>query len=316
MAENSHWFITGGAGFIGSHLVRELVARGQQVSVLDDLSQGKPENLAAVKAHIRFTRGDICDFSAVSDACRGAGYVVHLAALTSVAGSMEKPQETLQVNVRGTLNVLEAARKNGAKRVLFASSAAVYGTRPELPYREDTPADCHSPYAWSKQAATELCRLYTRAYGLDTVVLRFFNVFGAGQNPDSPYAPVIAKFMQCAAQNKPLEIDWDGQQSRDFIHVQDAVAAILLAAQKGAAGSVYNAASGRTYTLSELADAVEKVSGRKLPRVPREKRPGDVHASAADISKIRALGFAPCVSLEQGLREIWQECAATVRQAA
>ncbi len=307
MANTYHWLITGGAGFIGSHIVRELVRQGQRVTVLDNLSGGKLENLEAVRGKITFIQGDICDFSDVIDACSEVDYVLHHAALISVAESMAKPQETAEINVQGTVNVLEAARQCGVKRVVFASSAAVYGTRPELPYREDTPIDCQSPYAWSKQAGAELCQLYTKAYGLEAVALRYFNVFGTGQNPNSAYAAVIAKFMQLAAENKPLGIDWDGLQSRDFVNVADVVQANLLAATKGVPGEIYNVASGRTYTLLELADTIEKVSGRKLERVSRPKRPGDVHESSADISKIKALGYQPKVTLEEGLRQMWQE---------
>ena len=187
MQEKFHWLVTGGAGFIGSHIVKELVARGQQVSVLDNLSGGKLENLAPVKDKIRFIQGDIRNFPDILNACAGTDYVLHHAALISVAESMEKPQETSEINVQGTVNVLEAARRNGVKRVVFASSAAVYGTRPELPYKETTPIDCQSPYAWSKQAGAELCQLYSAAYGLQAVALRYFNVYGPGQNPNSVY---------------------------------------------------------------------------------------------------------------------------------
>lgn len=302
-----HWLITGGAGFIGSHIVKELVRQGQRVTVLDNLSGGKLENLAAIQDKINFIKADICDFSAMLKACKEVDYVLHLAALISVAESMAKPQETARINVQGTVNVLEAAKQCGVKRVVFASSAAVYGTRPDLPYKETTPVDCQSPYAWSKQASEVLCRLYTKVYGLETVILRYFNVFGTGQNPDSAYAAVIAKFMQLAAQNKPLAIDWDGLQSRDFVNIADVIQATLLAADKGVCGEIYNVASGRTYTLLELADTLEKVSGRKLERVSRPKRPGDVHESSADISKIKTLGYDPSVTLEEGLKEMWAE---------
>ena len=300
-----HWLITGGAGFIGSHLVHELVRQGQRVTVFDNLSGGKLENLAAVKNKISFIQGDIRDFSALEKVCRGVDYILHHAALISVAESMAKPQETAEINVQGTVNVLEAARKNKVKRVVFASSAAVYGTRPELPYHENTPIDWQSPCAWSKQVGAELCQLYTKAYGVEAVALRYFNVFGPGQNPNSAYAAVIAKFMQLATDNQPLGIDWDGLQSRDFVNVKDVVQANLLAAFKGVPGEIYNVASGRTYTLLELADTIEKVSGRKLARVSRPKRPGDVHESSADISKIKNIGFVPSVSLEAGLQEMW-----------
>lgn len=302
-----HWLVTGGAGFIGSHLVKELVKQGQHVTALDNLSGGKLDNLEEVKGKINFIQGDICDYPVVLKACENVDYILHHAALVSVAESMAKPQETAEINVLGTGNVLEAARQQGVKRVVFASSAAVYGTRPELPYKEDTRTDCQSPYAWSKQVGAELCQLYTKAYGVEAIALRYFNVFGPGQNPNSAYAAVIAKFMQLAEEGKPLGIDWDGLQSRDFVNVADVVQANLLAAIKGVPGEIYNVASGHTHTLLELADTIEKVSGRKLERVSRPKRPGDVHESSADISKIRALGFVPRVTLEEGLRKMWTE---------
>lgn len=306
LTEKFHWLVTGGAGFIGSHLVKELVKQGQRVTVLDNLSGGKLENLSSVQDRITFINADICDYPHVLKACNGVDYVLHHAALISVAESMEKPQETAKINVQGTVNVLEASRQCKVKRVVFASSAAVYGTRPELPYNETTPTDCQSPYAWSKQVGAELCQLYTKAYGLEAVALRYFNVFGADQNPNSAYAAVIAKFMQLAVEGKPLGIDWDGLQSRDFVNVADVVQANLLAATKGVPGEIYNVASGRTYTLLELADTIEKVSGKKLERISRPKRPGDVHESSADISKIRALGFVPSMTLEEGLKEMWK----------
>ena len=302
-----HWLITGGAGFIGSHLARTLVAQGQQVTVLDNLSGGNPENLASIRDKIHFIQGDICRLPDVIAATQNVNYVLHHAALVSVAESMDNPQKTTEINVNGTQNVLEAARRNNVKRVVFASSSAVYGNSPHLPYTESTPVDCQSPYAWSKQAGAELCQLYTKSFNLETVVLRYFNVFGTGQNSNSAYAAVIAKFMQLAADNKPLGIDWDGLQSRDFVHVSDVVQANLLAAQKGIPGEIYNVASGHTYTLLELADTIEKVSGRKLERVFRPKRAGDVHESSADVRKIKALGFKPQVSLEEGLKQMWKE---------
>ncbi|MBR4681861.1 MAG: NAD-dependent epimerase/dehydratase family protein [Elusimicrobiaceae bacterium] len=302
--QRNHWLVTGGAGFIGSHLVRTLAAQNQQVTVLDNLSNGNMQNLLSVQDKIHFINGDICDFKTCISASAGVDYVLHHAALVSVAQSMENPRQTLQTNVQGTQNILEASVQNHIKRFIFASSAAVYGTRPELPYTEQTPVDCKSPYAWSKQAAAELCRLYTKSYGLETVVLRYFNVYGPGQNPNAAYAAVVAKFMQLADENKTLGIDWDGLQRRDFINVQDVVQAVLLAVAKGVSGETYNVASGRTYTLLELADTIEKIFGRPLKRVQQPKRPGDVHESSADIGKIRALGFIPRITLEQGLAEM------------
>lgn len=309
MTQNNtfHWLITGGAGFIGSHLARTLVARGQRVSVLDNLSANSLMNLAPVQNKIQFIEGDICNLSDIVHACRGVDYILHHAAFVSVAASMQNPEKTAHINIHGTQNVLEAARQCGVKRVVFASSSAVYGNNPHQPYREDAATDCQSPYASSKQEGSKLCQLYTKQYGLETVVLRYFNVFGTRQNPHSAYAAVIAKWMQHAAQNKPLGMDWDGKQTRDFIHVSDVVQATILAAQKGVPGEIYNVASGHTYTLLQLAETIEKVSGRKLGRISRPKRPGDVHESSADISKICALGFKPAVTLEQGLRQMWHE---------
>ena len=302
-----HWLITGGAGFIGSHLAHTLVAQGQQVTVLDNLAGGNLQNLADIQDKIHFIQADICHACDVQNACQTVDYILHHAALVSVSESMENPQKTTEININGTQNILEAARQNGVKRVVFASSSAVYGNRPDLPYKESTPTDCQSPYAWSKQAAAELCQLYTKIYGLETVVLRYFNVFGPRQNPNSAYAAVIAKFIQLAAENKPLGIDWDGLQSRDFVHVSDVVQANLLVAQKGVPGEIYNVASGRTATLLDLAAILEKVSGRKLERIARPKRPGDVHDSSADISKISSLGFQPRTTLEEGLTQMWEE---------
>ncbi len=304
--EKFTWVITGGAGFIGSHLARELVHIGQRVRVLDNFSYGSRAHLADIADQIDLVEGDTRDWHAVQQALEGADFVLHHAALVSVAESVENPLATEEVNVHGTSNVLEAARRQGVRRVVFASSSAVYGNRPQLPYREDTPEDCQSPYAWSKHAGERLCSLYTHLYKLETVILRYFNVFGPGQNPNSAYAAVIAKFMQMAEQNHPLGIDWDGQQSRDFVNVRDVVQANLLAVFKAAPGEIYNVGSGNTTSLLELADRIEQISGRKLGRVFRPKRPGDVKLSAADISKIKALGFVPHISLQEGLLEIWR----------
>lgn len=301
------WVITGGAGFIGSHLAKALVARGQRVRIVDDFSSGSAENLCPIAGQVECVRADIRHFAALAPAFAGADYVLHHAALVSVPLSVQKPLETFQINVQGTLNVLEAARRAGVKRVIFAGSSAVYGNGPDLPYKESAARSFESPYALSKQMGEDLCRQYTRLYGLETVTLIYFNVFGAGQNAHSPYAAVIAKFLEWAAQGKPLGIDWNGRQSRDFVHVQDIVQANLLAAFCARAGESYNVGGGRTYSLLELADLLDRICGRKLPRVFRPKRTGDVKLSAADISKIRALGFEPKVSLPDGLAEMWAQ---------
>ncbi|MGN1058436.1 MAG: NAD-dependent epimerase/dehydratase family protein [Candidatus Avelusimicrobium sp.] len=212
--------ITGGAGFIGSHIARALINKGHTVLVFDNFSSGSMANLAPVADKIHIIKGDICNFNALLGAFEGVDYVFHQAALVSVPQSVQEPLQTWQINVQGTANVLEAARQKGVKRVMFACSSAIYGNGPDLPYKETAPKDCQSPYALSKLMGLELCQMYTRVYGLETVPLIYFNVFGNGQNPHSPYAAVIAKFMQLAAEGKPLGIDWDGCQSRDFVHVR------------------------------------------------------------------------------------------------
>lgn len=301
-----HWAVTGGAGFIGSHLVRELVRQNQRVTVFDNFSASPQSSLADIMDKIRVVKGDVRDCAALQPAFAGVDFVLHHAALVSVPKSVENPEETAQINIQGTANVLETARTSGVRRVVYASSSAVYGNGTALPHKETDPVDCRSPYAVSKQAGSELCRMYTQLYGLETVSLRYFNVYGAGQNPHAAYAAVVAKFMACARENNPFEIDWDGLQSRDFIHVSDVVQANLLAALQGAPGEIYNVASGKTCSLLELADLVERVSGRHLRRIFRPKRAGDVRFSSADISKIRALGFVPAVTLETGLAALWR----------
>lgn len=304
------WLVTGGAGFIGSHLVKTLLQHGQRVRVLDNFSSGFAANLAPFQDHIDLFTADIRNAESVRQALEGVDYVLHHAALVSVAESVEKPLQTLDINVQGTANVLQAAREAGVKRVVFASSSAVYGNGKDMPYTENSPVDCQSPYALSKQTGAELCQLYTRLYGLETVSLRYFNVFGPGQNPHAAYAAVIAKFMQFARLGQPLHIDGNGRQSRDFVYIDDIVQANLLAARKAQPGEIYNVASGKTYSLLQLADLIEKVSGRPLPRVFGPRRAGDVDLSAADISKFCAQGYRPGVSLEEGLRRLWTQTEA------
>ncbi len=307
LKERKTWLITGGAGFIGSHLAAELVRQGQEVRIFDNFSSGKKARLAPLKNKIQIFPGDIRDEDALLQAFQGADYVLHHAAQVSVPYSVENPHETEEINVQGTARVLEAARQSGIKRLVFAASCAIYGNSTQSPYTEQTPQDCQSPYAFSKQAGIKLCQLYNRLYGLETVSLIYFNVFGSGQDPNSAYAAVIAKFMQQARQNQPLYIDWDGKQSRDFVHVQDVVQANLLAIIQAQPGHSYNVANGTTYSMLELADIIEKISGRRLERIFRPKRAGDIKISCADISKIQALGFRPSISLQQGLQEMWNK---------
>ncbi len=301
---NTVSFLTGGAGFISSHLAEKLVKKGHRVIIYDNFSTGNIENLTAIKDKIEIIKGDINDFQTLCQAMKGADYVYHHAALVSVAQSMEEPANTQKINIEGTNNVLEAARINGVKKVLLASSSAVYGNGTDIPYKESAKTDCRSPYAASKLIGEELLKCYFKAYGLDTVCVRYFNVFGPGQSANSPYAAVIAKFMDLAKQGEKFLIDWDGLQSRDFVFIDDVTEATILAMEKGEPGEVYNIASGRTYTLLKLAEEIENLFGKKIERVFRPKRAGDIKESAADISKISALGFKAEFSLEEGLKRM------------
>ena len=300
------WVVTGGAGFIGSHVVKELVRLGQQVTVVDNLSSGSSRNLEEVEGQIQLVRADIRRASALKPAFDGADFVCHYAALVSVAQSVQEPEETMSVNVHGTENVLEAALQAGVKKMIFASSSAVYGNSGDVPYTESSALDFRSPYALSKYMGEKLCRHYTEVFGLHVTLLRGFNVFGPGQNTQTAYGAVVAKFMQAAKEEDPLPICGDGSQIRDFIYVEDAVQACLLAMQKGGAGETYNVASGQTCSLLELAKTFEQVVGHALKKEFLSARAGDVAVSQADISKLRALGFSPRVSLVEGLRRTWE----------
>ena len=297
-------FITGGAGFIGSRLAEKLTQNGHKIIVYDNFSSGDVKNLSKIKNKIKIVKGDITDFKKLKQAMKGVDCVYHHAAMVSVAQSMEEPAKTHKINIEGTNNVLEAARLNGVKRVLLASSGVVYGNGKELPYKETALTDCRSPYAASKLIGEELLKCYFKAYGLETVCVRYFNVFGPKQNPNSPYAAVIAKFMDLAKRGTTFFIDWDGKQSRDFVFIDDVADATILVMEKGKAGEVYNVASGKTYTLLKLAKEIEAIAGKKMKRVFKPKRAGDVKNSAADITKITQLGYKAKVSLKEGLKEI------------
>ena len=303
---SAHWVVTGGAGFVGSHLVRELVRQGQQVTVLDNLSSGNLQNLEETP-QVRFIKADICRFAGLVDLLKGADYVLHQAAQVSVAQSVQDPEQTMRTNVQGTENILEAALQAGVKKVVLASSSAVYGNGTQCPYKETASLEFKSPYALSKYLGEKLCRHYTEVFGLHTVILRAFNIFGPRQNIHTAYAAVVAKFMQIAREGVPFPIDGDGTQQRDFVHVRDVVQANLLAITKGRAGEAYNVASGKTYSLLQLAELIEKIAGKKLGCTFGPRRAGDVDVSSADIGKLKSLGYKPSVSLEEGLREMWQQ---------
>lgn len=300
------WLVTGGAGFIGAHLVRALVQNGQRVTVLDDFSAGARANLLPFGRAVRVLEGNILDLKTVKKACRGADFVLHHAALVSVPRSIEEPNETYQINVQGTANVLEAAKEARVKRVVFASSCAVYGPGKPQPFDETAPRRPGTPYALSKSQGEDLCRSYRDLYGTDCVILRYFNVYGPGQNPQGPYSAVIAKFLDCAARGLPLTMDWDGRQTRDFTFVEDVARANLWAALKARPGETYNVGTGRSESLLKLAALTEAAAGAKRGRVLRPKRAGDVRRSAADVSKARREGFETRFTLPEGLKICWE----------
>jgi UDP-glucose 4-epimerase len=296
--------VTGGAGFIGSHLVETLVAGGCRVSVLDNLSSGKLANLDPVAHRIRLIRGDIRDPAALEEAAAGCEVVFHLAAVVSVPQTTEDPLGSAAVNETGSLQALEAARSARARRLVFASSSAVYGDEPTLPKREDLPARPLTPYAVQKLAVEYYLRVYQSIYGLETAGLRFFNIFGPRQDPSSPYSGVISLFMTQALKGEPPVIYGDGRQSRDFVFVEDAVRALIAAATSPSApGKVFNVGTGKSVTINGLWEAIATLSGSGVSPVHGLPRPGDVPHSVAAIDCARAdLGFVPGVSFEQGLK--------------
>jgi UDP-glucose 4-epimerase len=297
--------ITGGCGFIGSHIAEALVADGIKVRVFDNFSSGKLENLKGFGSGIEVIRGDVCDPEELSSAMKGVSHVFHEAALVSVAVSVEKPLDNDDINIRGTLNVLQAARAAGVKRVVFATSAAVYGNNPVLPKREDMLPEPESPYALGKLTGEYYLKLFSSLYGVETVALRYFNVFGPRQDGKSMYSGVISRFTDDLRAGRTPTIFGDGEQTRDFVYVKDVVQANLLAMRSGnvGRGEVFNVATGKTVSLLQLLDALKKIMGSQVIPQFKNARPGDIKHSLADISKIRVtLGYAPKFGLEEGLR--------------
>jgi UDP-glucose 4-epimerase len=294
--------VTGGAGFIGSHLVDALVAGGCRVSVLDDLSAGKMENLQLSADGVDFHRGDIRDMSAVRRALGDCEAVFHLAAMVSVPQTVSDPLQSTEINIMGTVNVLEAARQRQCRAVIFASSCAVYGDHPQLPKTEQMPTQSLSPYAQQKLTAEQYLSLFHRIYDLSAVSLRFFNVYGPRQDPSSPYSGVISIFMNRALAQESPNIYGDGRQSRDFIYVKDIARALMLAAAPGAAGCVINVGSGKNVAIAELWEKISSLAGVRVPARYLEAREGDIRHSLSSIELAReVLGFAPSVDLDDGL---------------
>lgn len=298
------YLVTGGAGFIGSHIVDELVWRGQQVRVLDNFLTGKRQNLAKYLADIELIEGDIRNLATIQQAMQGVDYVLHQAALPSVPRSVADPATSHEVNATGTLNVLIAARDAQVKRVVYASSSSVYGNNPAPVKQEDMPTNPLSPYAVSKLAGENYCKVFYQVYGLETVVIRYFNVFGPDQDPNSPYAAVIPKFITLMLRGEPPPVDGDGTQSRDFTYVANVVDGNLRAAtQPDIAGRVFNVACGLSFSLLQLIAHINSILGTDHEPIFRELRPGDIKHSLADISAAREeLGYRPVVSFEEGLK--------------
>lgn len=301
------FLVTGGAGFIGSHLCEALVARGCAVRVLDDFSSGHRENLRAVRDEIETIEGDVRDVAAVESAARGVDGVFHLAALVSVPDSVNRPRDSHAINAGGTLNVLLAARAAGARRVVYASTAAAYGSDPELPKREDMLPMPESPYAADKVAGELYLRVFAKLYGMGTVALRFFNVYGPRQDPRSPYSGVISRFVHALRTGARPVVFGDGAQTRDFVYVADVARACVAAMFNPAVGrgAVLNVATGRSVSLLELLRELGELTGRAIEPEFAPERPGDIRHSAADVRRAAdTLGFRAEVSLRDGLRRL------------
>ncbi|HEX8871233.1 MAG TPA: SDR family oxidoreductase [Candidatus Acidoferrum sp.] len=302
------YLVTGGAGFIGSNTVDELVRRGHGVVVLDDLSSGKEENLAEVRNKITFMKGSITDLEAVQKAMHQAEYVIHLAARTSVPRSMKDPLDTNRINVEGTLNVLVAARDNRVKRLVLAASSSAYGETPTLPKTESMRPEPISPYGVSKFVGELYAQTFGRCYGLENVCLRYFNIFGPRQDPDSPYSGVLSRFATAFLEDGQPVVFGDGEQSRDFTFVDNAVQANLLACETpNVSNQVFNIGTGQRITLNQTLELLRRISGKNLAAKYDPPRDGDIRDSQADIQKARQLlGYEPTVMFEEGLNGTYE----------
>ena len=302
------YLVTGGAGFIGSNLVDELVRRGHRVVVLDDLSAGKEANLADVRGQIDFRIGSITDLAAVQSACNGVDYVIHLAARTSVPRSVQNPIESNFVNIDGTLNVLVAARDAQVRRVVFAASSSAYGETPTLPKIESMPADPISPYGVTKYVGELYAKVFGRVYGLENACIRYFNVFGPRQDPSSQYSGVLSRFMLAVLEGQRPVVYGDGEQSRDFTFIENIVDETLRASEAdSASGMVFNGGTGARITLNQVLKLLEKITGKKIQAQYDPPRTGDIRDSQADISLAqKVLGYKPLVHFEEGLQRTWE----------
>ena len=302
------YLVTGGAGFIGSNIVDELVRRGHKVVVLDDLSAGKESNLADVRSKIDLRVGSITDLAAIQSACNGADYVIHLAARTSVPRSVQDPMGTNFVNIDGTLKVLVAARDAKVRRIDFAASSSAYGETPTLPKAETMPADPISPYGITKYVGELYARVFGRVYGLENACVRYFNVFGPRQDPSSQYSGVLSRFMLALIEGQQPVVFGDGEQSRDFTFIENIVDETLRACEaQGASGMVFNGGTGARITLNQVLKLLEKISGKKMQAKYEPPRTGDIRDSQADMSLAqKVLGYKALVHFEEGLQRTWE----------
>jgi len=296
------YLITGGAGFIGSNTAEILVKDGHTVRVLDNFSSGKKSNLGDIKGGVELIEGDIRDSVAVARAVAGMDYVLHLAAMPSVPKSIADPISSNEINITGTVAVLEAARRAEVKKFVLASSAAIYGDSPELPKRENMLPNPLSPYAIQKLVGEYYCKVYWELYKFPAVALRYFNVYGPKQDPNGDYASVIPKFISVILEDGKPIVFGDGLQSRDFVFINDCARVNILAAtNEDMVGQAYNVAAGKTYTLNELLDALRNVTGKRIEPVYDPPRAGDIVHSSASVVKLANHGYKPSVDLESGL---------------
>ena len=305
----SHYLVTGGAGFIGSHLSEELVGRGHRVRAFDNLSTGKRKNLEHIPG-VELLVGDLANLEDCRRAVRGVDYVLHMGAVASVPRSVVDPIASNTANIDGSLNILVAARDEKVRRLVYAGSSSAYGDLPTLPKHEDMPTKPQSPYALQKLVAEQYCQMFTQLYGLETVTIRYFNVFGPRQDPGSPYSGVISLFSTALLEGRRPTIFGDGSQTRDFTYVANVVDGVLRACEApNVAGEVINVATGGRISLNQLLQTINEIVGTSIEPIYEESRAGDVRDSQADISKAASLlGYAPLVTFEDGLRRTLEWC--------
>ena len=305
----SHYLVTGGAGFIGSHLSEELVGRGHRVRAFDNLSTGKRKNLEHIPG-VELLVGDLANLEDCRRAVRGVDYVLHMGAVASVPRSVIDPIASNTANIDGSLNILVAARDEKVRRLVYAGSSSAYGDLPTLPKHEDMPTKPQSPYALQKLVAEQYCQMFTQLYGFETVTIRYFNVFGPRQDPGSPYSGVISLFSTALLEGRQPTIYGDGGQTRDFTYVANVVDGVLRACEApNVAGEVINVATGGRISLNQLLQTINEIVGTSIEPIYEESRAGDVRDSQADISKAASLlGYAPLVTFEDGLRRTLEWC--------